>query len=380
LLAEAKTLAKLSHRNIVTIYEPGSWGERVYFVMEWIAGMDGHTWIATKPDWQEIRVVFMAAANGLAAAHEAAIQHCDFKPANMLIGDDGRVVVADFGVADSRGGTMSYMAPERLRGERGDARSDQFSFCVSLWEALFRVRPFAGARPEQLLAAIEAAELRVSEYASEVPEWLIAVIRRGLAHNPDERWANMRELMLALAHIPDEVDAAIDVAPPVVEAARASGQWRGFLLGVASTTVAFSIAWALIERRERPAATTSPTVADTPELRTAGFEVGAVIETIEAGELDHAFSLWMAEYERRIDASEPERVDIDALAIGYAFEEYAELAASEGRLEQAKVAAHMASDCARTAAWELEEHREPTDLADGLIERAEAIEAELRRE
>ena len=144
LLAEAKTLAKLSHPNVVTVYETGIWEGRVYFVMEWIDGQDGHDWILQRPansDWREVQRVFLGAGQGLAAAHAQGIAHHDFKPANLLIGKDGRVLLADFGLAHSLWpgeadepraesgrprGTPSYMAPERLRGEGGDARSDIF--------------------------------------------------------------------------------------------------------------------------------------------------------------------------------------------------------------------------------------------------------------
>src|SRR5690606_32597738 len=161
LLDEAKTLAQLSHRNVVTVYETGRWRERVFFVMEWIDGVDGRVWMDTPRTWREVRDVFVDAGMGLAAAHDAGIQHRDFKPANMLVGH-GRTVVADFGIADSLrnventdprwgtpAGTPAYMAPERLRGEPGDARSDQFSFCVAMWRGLYGLRPFAGEEREE---------------------------------------------------------------------------------------------------------------------------------------------------------------------------------------------------------------------------------------
>jgi serine/threonine protein kinase len=213
LLAEARTLAKLSHPQVVTIHETGHWGDRVYFVMEWIEGMDGHTWMEQPRGWEDVRDVFVMAGDGLAAAHDVGIQHRDFKPANMLIGNDGRVVVADFGVADSLHavavgdeagrivGTPSYMAPERLRGGRGDARSDQFSFCVAMWRALYGQRPFAGETGEALLEAIERGELRETPGVY-VPEWLSAVVRKGLAEDPEGRHRGMHELVDALLDEP----------------------------------------------------------------------------------------------------------------------------------------------------------------------------------
>jgi serine/threonine protein kinase len=127
LLAEAKTLAKFSHRNIVTVYETRRWRARVFFVMEWIDGVDGQAWMKQPRGWRAVREVFVEAARGLAAAHDAGIQHRDFKPENMLIGNDGRVVVADFGIAESLrsvddpdpewgtpAGTVSLATPARI--------------------------------------------------------------------------------------------------------------------------------------------------------------------------------------------------------------------------------------------------------------------------
>jgi tRNA A-37 threonylcarbamoyl transferase component Bud32 len=233
LLAEAKTLAKLKHPNVVTIYEPGVFDGRVYFVMEWIDGVDGHDWMDEPRFWREVREVYVAAGTGLAAAHDAAIQHRDFKPSNILIGNDGRVVVADFGVADSLHaipdldepdkivGTPSYMAPERLDGQRGDARSDQFSFCVAMWRALYRQRPFAGETGEELRRSIERGEISEAP-GVDVPLWLSKVVRKGLADDPEQRYRDMHELLNALRDEPPPDETATNDEPIdhlVVEAA-----------------------------------------------------------------------------------------------------------------------------------------------------------------
>ena len=247
LLAEAQTLAKLSHTNVVTIYEAGNWNTRVYFVMEWIEGQDGHDWMEARfdwyaigefaerredfdnfLDWREVQRIFVAAGNGLAAAHDAGIQHRDFKPANMLIGDDGRVCVADFGVADSlraaeadgdrreiQAGTPTYMAPERLRGQPGDARADQFSFCVALWKTLHGQRPYAGREAGDLLESIERDAIRGGMMGRDVPQWFKRVIRRGLADDPDQRYPDMHALVQALLDEPpsgDTVDGSGGIA------------------------------------------------------------------------------------------------------------------------------------------------------------------------
>jgi serine/threonine protein kinase len=225
LLVEARTLAKLAHPNIVTVYEARRWRERVFFVMEWIDGVDGKTWMDEPHTWREVRAVFVEAARGLAAAHDRGIQHRDFKPENMLVGNDGRVVVADFGIAESLrsadgadtqwgtpAGTPAYMAPERLRCEPGDARSDQFSFCVAMWRGLFGFRPFAGRDAAELLESIELDEIQADDDV-EVPSWLIAVLLRGLAANPDERYRDMHELIAALFDEPPPDDPRGDEDP-----------------------------------------------------------------------------------------------------------------------------------------------------------------------
>jgi len=276
LLDEAKMLAKLSHHNVVRVYETGRWGERVFFVMEWIDGVDGHEWLKTPRSWREVRDVFVDAGLGLAAAHEAEIQHRDFKPDNMLVGN-GRTVVADFGIADSLrnventdprwgtpAGTPAYMAPERLRGEPGDARSDQFSFCVALWRALYGLRPFAGEEAEELLEAIELGEVRMAT-GVDVPRWLSEVVRKGLADDPDERHRDMHQLVASLRDEPPDgaADDGKDDDHDVVEVdgrvlhkptASARSRWTYIVTALFSavlTVMGFTI---LTKSQERPVA------------------------------------------------------------------------------------------------------------------------------
>ncbi|MFO7567099.1 MAG: serine/threonine-protein kinase [Enhygromyxa sp.] len=220
LMAEARALAKIKHPNVVAVYEPGEWNDRVFFVMEWIEGVDGQQWMTQKRrSWQEVRRVFIAAGRGLAAAHAVEIHHRDFKPSNMLIGHDGRVVVADFGVASSLhsspafdgrlAGTPLYMAPERVLGMRGDARADQFSFCATMWTVLHGRHPFTGETVMARLEAMEHGEVWET-LGHGVPRWLCDVVRKGLAYDPEDRYVDMHALLAALIGEPPEASGVDD--------------------------------------------------------------------------------------------------------------------------------------------------------------------------
>jgi len=231
LIREAQAMAKLSHPNVVTVYEVGAHAGQVFLAMELVQGRDLARWLATPRSWRDIIEVFRAAGEGLAAAHGAGLVHRDFKPANVLVGDDGRVRVADFGLVMTRTarelalrdsgsshgsdvfareltnfgavmGTPAYMAPEQISGETADERSDVFSFCVALWEALYGLRPFGGDTMTGRLAAIRRGEIR-EPGPSATPRWLRPLLLRGLADEPGDRWPNMRALLAALARDPE---------------------------------------------------------------------------------------------------------------------------------------------------------------------------------
>jgi serine/threonine protein kinase/tetratricopeptide (TPR) repeat protein len=264
LLREAQAMARLSHPNVITVHDVGevearpgdaaSVGPsrdkevRVFMAMEFVEGGTLATWTAAKTrELSEILEVFIAAGRGLAAAHRSGLVHRDFKPENVMIGHDGRVRVMDFGLvraasetdeksalesssgespswsgARSRAdaltsssllesrltmegallGTPAYMAPEQLRGDPADARSDQFAFCIALWECLFGQRPFAGDNPLAVLYAITRAEFREPPPGRNVPAWMVRVMTRGLAANPAARWPDMDRLIAALADDP----------------------------------------------------------------------------------------------------------------------------------------------------------------------------------
>lgn len=235
---EAQAMARLSHPNVVTVHDVGRWGKSVFVAMEYVDGGTLGDWMETRRPLEDVLAVFASAARGLAAAHKAGIVHRDFKPDNVLMGTDGRVCVADFGLArggddehpesgptgraeelrpsaaDSGSvgttdsgmsarltqtgrflGTPAYMAPEQHLGLRVDARSDQFAFCISLWEALFGSRPYRG--DSVLAIALQVCEGGPPTVPTSptIPAWLRAVLVRGLSTDPDDRFPSMDALL-----------------------------------------------------------------------------------------------------------------------------------------------------------------------------------------
>ncbi|WP_267968048.1 serine/threonine-protein kinase [Myxococcus stipitatus] len=222
---EARTMARLSHPHVASLHDVGEYEGQLFLVMEFVEGGTLRKWLAERPRTRrEVLECFLQAADGLAASHALGIVHRDFKPDNVLLTKDGVVRITDFGLSHatvSSGdapvsgppptsdaltvtgtllGTLAYGAPEQLRGERGDARSDQFSFCVALHEALNGQRPFEGTTREALLE--EMARQAVRPERPGVPAWLRAVVRRGLSADPAKRFASMDELRARLSRDP----------------------------------------------------------------------------------------------------------------------------------------------------------------------------------
>jgi len=200
LLAEAQAMARLSHPNIITVFDVGTWQDEVFFAMEFVHGQTLRS-AQTASDVRPRRLVdlYLAAGTGLAAAHNAGLIHRDFKPENVLVGDDGRVCVMDFGLArgaqdvDTKmAGTPAYMAPEQWRGAPADVRTDQYSYCVALHEAVYGSRPTRGHIGP---ASDKGAPARA---LARVPPGVGRVIARGLEQNPDARWPSMDALVGAL--------------------------------------------------------------------------------------------------------------------------------------------------------------------------------------
>jgi predicted Ser/Thr protein kinase len=228
---EAQVLAKVAHRNVVTIHDFGhdfgpnagedASGHR-YLVLELLEGSNFQEWLRLHPPTDEVITHFIEAGRGLAAAHRAGFVHRDIKPSNLILTNEGRVVVIDFGLAQSLAGfpqlpgstglsstsglspnqftegTLAYMAPERLAGHDSDERSDQFSFCVALWEGISGSNPFSGADPLARYRSIRNGPSGRNARIHGVPRHIVQALERGLSFDREQRFSTMLELLREL--------------------------------------------------------------------------------------------------------------------------------------------------------------------------------------
>jgi len=221
-LREAQALARLSHPHVVTVHEVGEHGDRLFIAMELVDGVTLSQWMRVPRRWQEAIAPLLDAARGLAAAHRAGIVHRDFKPANVMVGHDGRARVLDFGLARGAGdarppgdpsisaldmeltqsgivlGTPAYLAPEQWTSGNVDARADQWAFCVTALELLWGRRPFDGQDSVELRAHVLAGEVSRPTGKPALPLAVERVFLRGLAVDPADRFGSMDELIAAL--------------------------------------------------------------------------------------------------------------------------------------------------------------------------------------
>ena len=248
LLREAQALAKLSHPNVVAVHDAGEHDTNVWLAMEFVEGVTLRDWLSdAERDWSAVLDVMGRAAKGLAAAHAKGLLHRDFKPDNVMVDDEGRVRVMDFGLArreepvdpvdlqpspndrvldqvltraGSVMGTPAYMAPEQHLGTSVDARGDQFSFCVTLWEALYGKRPFEGKTVGELAKNVIEGTKRPPPPGRKVPKWLRSVCERGLEQDPENRFPSMDALLQG------------------IDNGRRRGRNRAWLLGAGALSVA----------------------------------------------------------------------------------------------------------------------------------------------
>ncbi len=276
LLREAQAMAKVSHPNVVPIYEVGEHGDQIFVAMELVAGETLTAWHRRETrGWRDALAMHIAAGRGLAAAHACAIIHRDYKPDNVLVGSDGRPRVLDFGLARSFGaphdddvsgstnvlgieltvagsmmGTPTFMSPEHFRGDGVGPASDQFGFAIAVYRALFGEAPFAGETLGELRTAVCAGELRAPP-ASEVPASVVAAVLRALSPSPRDRFGSMDDLLEQLEQ-PLRIDPNHDPARGRrVRSIAAIGLALGALASLISTMTVQKLdaspAWLLIQ-------------------------------------------------------------------------------------------------------------------------------------
>lgn len=244
LIREARAIAEISHPNVITVYEVGRCPEGVFIAMEYVKGPTLKQWLRASPrPWGEVVRMSLRVGRGLVAAHDRGITHGDFKPANVIIGEDERPRVLDFGLAhvakarrdatspqhaasstttaaprpdldesisqtvslDRDGdsdfvmfaGTPAYMAPEQHKGEHPGPLADQFSFSIVMWEALYRQRPFLGKNPFLVSQAIIDDKVTPPP-RSRVPLWIHRIVERGISNAPSDRHISMRSMLASI--------------------------------------------------------------------------------------------------------------------------------------------------------------------------------------
>ena len=285
---EAQAMAKLSHPNVITVYEAGAADREIYIAMELVRGTTLRRWLKHPRGWRDVVRTFVGAGRGLEAAHAVGLVHRDFKPDNVLIDTHGRVRVTDFGLARQHAepeprrartrrqriknvdltttgellGTPQYMSPEQCKGEPAGPPSDQFSFCLALYEALYRHHPFASESLAELLLKVSSGNRAPPPRRVRLPRWLRAVVERGLRVNPEDRFPSMTALLGELE--------------------RRRLDWRPFAAGgVVVVATAGVIAWRIDTRDERA-------VADGCAM--AGAELAQLWSPVRKAEIEHAFA------------------------------------------------------------------------------------------
>ncbi len=278
MLREAQAMARVAHPDVITVHDVGTYQTAMFIAMELVVGGTLREWLgAESRSRHEILDVVLRAGAALAKAHAVGLVHRDFKPDNVLVGDDGRVRVTDFGlvrdvqnddVATARPtssrvnsgtvggdltksgglvGTPAYMSPEQLRGKRATVRSDIFSFSVTLWEALYRQRPYAAHTLTELEAKIRTGQVSPPATEDRGTDEIRAALLVGLAADPQARYGSMSDLMGA-------VDRARH-SPRPSPARRAARVAAAFL-----ALVAFTVGWVRVRGASKTAPLAMPVV------------------------------------------------------------------------------------------------------------------------
>ena len=224
---EAQAMAKLSHPNIVPVFDVGTHGKQLVLTMEYVDGVTLDVWSReASPPWRAVLAACIAAGRGLAAAHAGGVIHRDFKPQNVLRGKDGRIVVTDFGLARSVGdgseaatagatpenlgitrtgtvmGTPAFMAPEQFAGQPADEKSDQWNYCATVYRLLYGEPAFPGTTFAELAREVTTGAPREAPSKTEIPPWVRRVLLRGLSRDAAQRYPAMTAVLADLERDP----------------------------------------------------------------------------------------------------------------------------------------------------------------------------------
>ncbi len=273
---EANAAGRLSHPNIVTIYQLGEDRGYQYMAMEYVDGAPLNKTMSAGVAMNSTTVldIVRQMADGLDHAHEQGVVHRDIKPANIMVRPDGKVKIADFGIARVASqtltrtgttlGTPAYMAPEQILGHKVDGRADQFALAVLSYQMLAGQKPFEAPTEQQLIFEImESTPKPIHELNPSLPASCDAVLQRGLAKDPAARYASCSELARALAQ------SFVVEAKPAVVAAPAKGgigKWLGAVFALAALAAVFFFVG---RGGQPPGAAATPAMASPPVAKTA---------------------------------------------------------------------------------------------------------------
>jgi serine/threonine protein kinase len=300
--SEARAAAAITHPNVVAVHDVGVEGDLLFIVMEWLPGRTLADEIASRPLVVErVLGILRDVVSGLGAAHAKGVLHRDIKPSNVLLAEDGRAKLADFGIATVGVGDITqtgvvigspaYLAPERVAGARATVRSDIYAVGVVAYEALAGVRPFAGESQLALAHAITEGRPRpLAELRPDAPRPLCDLVMRSMARDPDRRPRDTAELArlldaraTATQPVKSDVTGATTATAPspeptepttrmatIRQPARNAGR-RGFsrrwiamvLIGSVVIGLLAGGAWSLL-RPDRSASPSPPAATSTP--------------------------------------------------------------------------------------------------------------------